>query len=323
METACLLVLGPPGEDLEPDAAHLLADTALVLGSDASVLLEGETGTGKERMARAIHAFHPQRAEAPFVAVDCADFRDGILDSELFGHERGAFTGATAGHAGLIAAAEGGTLFLDEVGDVPPHVQLKLLRLLEARTYRRVGSSDPLPSNFRLICAAHPGLRSRAEEGRLRWDFYYRVATFSLRLPPLRAVPSTIPQLARSVLAELRAGQAVALEPDAGETLMQLPFPGNVRELRHGLEQALLRAGGGPIARRHLPQEWLFRHPGSGPPPPERVVSLAEAERRYLAWACATHRGDRKTLAEQLGISERSLYRKLRERCERPDGAGS
>ncbi len=322
-ETACLLVLGPPGEELEADAAHLLADTALVLGSDASVLLEGETGTGKERMARAIHAFHPLRAEAPFVAVDCADFRDGVLDSELFGHERGAFTGATAGHAGLVAAAEGGTLFLDEVGDVPPHAQLKLLRLLEARTYRRVGSSDPLPSNFRLICAAHPGLRNRAEEGRLRWDFYYRVATFSLRLPPLRAVPSTVPTLARSVLAELRAGQPVMLGSDAEQTLVELPFPGNIRELRHGLEQALLRAGGGPIARRHLPKEWLDQEPGRRLPLPSRVVSLAEAEQRYLAWACATFRGDRKALAKQLGISERSLYRKLREQCEPTDGAGA
>jgi transcriptional regulator of acetoin/glycerol metabolism len=321
-ETACLLVLGPPGQVLDGDAAHLLADTALVLGSDASVLLEGETGTGKERMARAIHAFHPTRAAAPFVAVDCADFRDGVLDSELFGHERGAFTGATAGHAGLIAAAEGGTLFLDEVGDVPPHVQLKLLRLLEARTYRRVGSSDAVPGNFRLICAAHTDLRGRAEDGRLRWDFYYRVATFSLHLPPLREVRSTIPALARSVLAELRAGQAVPLGPDAEQALLELPFPGNFRELRHGLEQALLRAGGGPIARRHLPKEWLDQEPGRRPPLPSRVVSLAEAEQRYLAWACATFRGDRKALAEQLGISERSLYRRLREQGGRSDAAG-
>lgn len=311
-EPSCLLVLGPQEERLAPGEARLLADTALVLGSDVSVLLEGETGTGKERMARAIHALHPQRAHAPFVAVDCADFRDGVLDSELFGHERGAFTGAVVGRAGLVAAAEGGTLFLDEIGDVPPHVQLKLLRLLEARTYRRVGSSNALPSDFRLICATHPGLRAQAESGRLRWDFYYRVATFSLRLPTLRSMPDAIPALARSVLAELGAGGDIVLEPEAERLLVTLPFPGNVRELRHGLEQALLRAGGGPIGRRHLPQDWVGCERLAPASHPSDIVTLAEAERRYLEWALASFRGERKALAERLGISERSLYRKLR-----------
>ncbi|MDA0373140.1 MAG: sigma 54-interacting transcriptional regulator [Planctomycetota bacterium] len=311
-ETACLLVLAEPGDELDADSSRLLADTALVLGSDVSVLLEGETGTGKERLARAIHALHPRRSSAPFIAVDCADFRDGVLDSELFGHERGAFTGATAGRAGLIAAADGGTLFLDEVGDVPPHVQLKLLRLLEARTYRRVGSSESVPSDFRLICAAHPGLRAKAESGRLRWDFYYRVATFSLRLPALRATPRAIAGLARSLLAELGGAYGAALEEDAARRLAGLPFPGNVRELRHGLEQAWLRAGGGPIAERHLPEDWLGHDPAGGLPAGVDIVSLADAERQYLEWASASHRGDRRSLARILGISERSLYRKLR-----------
>lgn len=311
-EAACLLVLAASTDELDADASRLLADTALVLGSDVSVLLEGETGTGKERLARAIHALHPRRSSAPFIAVDCADFRDGVLDSELFGHERGAFTGATAGHAGLIAAADGGTLFLDEVGDVPPHVQLKLLRLLEARTYRRVGSSDSMPSDFRLICAAHPGLRAKAESGRVRWDFFYRVATFSLRLPALRSTPRAIPGLARSLLAELGCGHGTILEADAERRLAALPLPGNVRELRHGLEQAWLRAGGGPIAERHLPEDWLGQDPAAGLASGGDIVSLADAERHYLRWACASHRGDRRTLARTLGISERSLYRKLR-----------
>lgn len=275
------------------------------------MLLLGESGTGKELAAQALHRLSPRR-DRPFVPLDCSGLPETLFESELFGHEKGAFTGATQRKAGLVELADGGTLFLDEIGDLPLTQQVKLLRLLETGTYRRVGGVETLRSDFRLVAATHRDLQRMVEDGTFRRDLYYRISAFPVRLPPLRERREDLPLLVAHLLERLAPQRKVRLSPEAMARLMKHDFPGNVRELRNLLERALLLADGELIEPRHLTGF------ADGPcTEPERaseaeILPLDEVERRYLRHALEQLGGDKKALAARLGISERTLYRRLR-----------
>lgn len=283
-----------------------------VAPAETAVLLQGESGTGKELVARAIHD-GSGRAERPFVVVECSGLTESLFESELFGHERGAFTGAHARKVGLVESAERGTLFLDEIGDVPLGLQVKLLRLLETGTYRRVGSVEPRQANFRLVTATHRNLRTMVDEGRFRRDLFYRISAFPIPLPPLREREEDLALLAESLLRRLSPSRRFGFSDEALDLLREYPFPGNVRELSNVLERATLLAEGGEIKPEHLPEEISGHAPQAGEAAGDAssVLPLAEVERRYLARVAAQFEGDRAELAERLGVSRRTLYRKL------------
>jgi DNA-binding NtrC family response regulator len=279
--------------------------------SDTTVLLLGESGTGKELAAHALHEMS-RRAGGPLVALDCSGLTETLFESELFGHEKGAFTGADTRKQGLVEAAAGGTLFLDEIGDVPLHLQVKLLRLLETGTYRRVGGVETLSADFRLVTATHQDLAGMVERGQFRRDLYYRISVFPIILPPLRERGGDIALLAEALLAGIAPGRALRLTVEAQARIEAYVFPGNIRELRNVLERASLLCDGDAIRPEHLPPEIGGAAPSAGSAGLfDDIVPLHAAEWRYLQWAATRHRGDRKSLARLLGISERTLYRKL------------
>jgi DNA-binding NtrC family response regulator len=318
---------------------RMMALVARVAPSNASVMLRGESGTGKELVARAIHEAS-NRASRPLVVVDCASLAETLFESELFGHERGAFTGASTARAGLVEAADGGTLFLDEVGDIPPAMQVKLLRLLESGTYRRVGSTELRRADLRIVSATHRDLQSLIAEGRFRQDLFFRFAVFPILLPALRERRDDIPLLAAALLERVAPARRLTLSGEALARLAAYDFPGNVRELRNLLERAALLCDDQRIELAHIEQALETCRPASmtpGPPAgPERgrspqPESLSEFLPAPLPQAAATaggtlkalelealrdqlrrHHGSRAELASRLGISERSLYRKLR-----------
>jgi transcriptional regulator with PAS, ATPase and Fis domain len=286
-----------------------------VAPSMTAALLLGESGTGKELIARAIHDASPRR-DRPFVPLECSGLTESLFESELFGHERGAFTGAHAAKAGLVEAANGGTLFLDEVGDIPLPLQVKLLRLLETRSFRRVGGVEPHEADFRLICATHRDLERAVREGGFRQDLYYRISAFPIHLPPLRERREDIRLLAETLLQRIPGGEHLAFAPAALDCLERYPFPGNIRELRNILERAALLADRGVILPKDLPEACREIPDGESPWLPagledSPILSLEEAERAYLRQVLARFRGDRKALAKALGVSERTLFRKL------------
>ncbi|ACL71774.1 sigma-54 interaction domain-containing protein [Thioalkalivibrio sulfidiphilus] len=289
---------------------HMLGLVQRVAPSEAAVLLLGETGTGKELVAQALHELSP-RHTGPFVAVECAGLTDTLFESELFGHERGAFTGATSLKVGLVEAARGGTLFLDELGDIPLGMQVKLLRLLETGTFRRVGGIEPQKADFRLVCATHRDLEALVRAGEFREDLYYRISVFPIHLPTLRERREDLSLLAEALLARIPSARDKRLGRDALAMLRDYPFPGNIRELRNLLERASLLADDREIEARHLAlgphqtrQENLC--PESG-----EIIPLDDLEGRYLRQVSARYRGERRELARLLGVSERTLYRKL------------
>ncbi len=301
-----------------PSFQHMLGLVARAAPSNASILLQGESGTGKELVANAIHAAS-HRADHPFVAVDCSGLPETLFESEVFGHERGAFTGATSRKAGLVEAASGGTLFLDEVGDIPLGMQVKLLRLLETGTYRRVGSTELRRADIRLVSATHRPLLQMIAQGSFRQDLYYRINTFPITVPPLRQRISDIPLLVESLLGRVAPGRRLSVSAAAMQVLCDYPFPGNVRELRNVLERASLMCDGDSIGPEHLADE--IRHapePGGVALSPATATERAhtdnwgDMERRTFLQAVHAHRGSRKALARKLGLSERTLYRKLK-----------
>lgn len=312
-----------------PAFRRMLELVARVAPSDATVMLQGESGTGKELVAKAIHDAS-RRAERPFVAVDCSGLTETLFESELFGHEKGSFTGAASRRIGLVEAATGGTLFLDELGDIPLGMQVKLLRLLETGAFRRVGASDFLKSDVRLISATHRNLREMVADGRFRQDLYYRLNTFPITLPSLQERRADIPLLAKALLERVAAGQDLRLSDAALACLMNYDFPGNVRELRNVLERASLLCDGEMIQPAHLPAEVQdaagrstgkvgagetavpVRPAAPKPASPGASATLSEIEDAALRERLTHHRGNRKALAAELGISERTLYRKLR-----------
>lgn len=294
-----------------PAFVTMLDKVLRVAPSDAAVLLLGETGTGKELVAHAIHEASTREA-GPFVAVDCAGMTETLFESELFGYEKGAFTGATHRKQGLVEAASGGTLFLDEIGELPQALQVKLLRLLETGTYRRVGGLEWLPADFRLIAATHRDLRAMVQDETFRRDLYFRINTFPIHTPALHERPEDIPLLANSLLERVGRQRRRRFSPAALTWLSGRRFTGNIRELRNLIERATLLANGEWIDVAHLDDpldvvpaatDDAFRL--------NEVVDLISLERRYLAWAKARPDGDPASLAGRLGISQRTLYRKL------------
>jgi len=284
-----------------------------VAPAETAVLLQGDSGTGKELVARAIHDNSP-RSNKPFVVVECSGLTESLFESELFGHERGAFTGAHAKKIGLVEAAEGGTLFLDEVGDVPLSLQVKLLRLLETGTYRRVGSTEPQQADFRLVTATHRNLHAMVAKDSFRRDLYYRISAFPIMLPALHERIEDIPLLIESLLSRLSPGQVYSVAPAAMACLQQYAFPGNIRELRNILERATLLADDDLIMPEHLPVEVCNSEASAAGmclPNSDEILSLEEMERRYLIQVVSRFPGDRDSLAGKLGISKRTLFRKL------------
>jgi transcriptional regulator with PAS, ATPase and Fis domain len=280
-----------------------LAELKRVATTMLPVLLLGESGTGKELFARAVHE-NSERADGPFVVVDCSGLTETLFESELFGHEKGAFTGAVARKPGLVDIAQGGTLFLDEIGDVPLAMQVKLLRLIESGTYRRVGSVETLHANFRLVAATHKPLEEMMVSGAFRADLYYRLSTFPIRLPPLRERVEDIGLLANSFLQRRDPAKRLVIDDEALVCLQRYAWPGNIRELRNALDRASLFADDGVIRTHHLPPAITAHTPG---------LPTAAGDQRSLQQMAATFKGTRSELAKYLGLSERTLYRRLRE----------
>ncbi len=297
-----------------PAFLQMLGFVARVAPSETTALLLGETGTGKEMVARAIHAMSP-RSDGPFVPVECTGLSEALFETEMFGHEKGAFTGADHRKTGLVEAAAGGTLFLDEIGDVSLPQQVKLLRLIETGRYRRVGGVEPIASDVRLLVATHRDLDAMVLEGSFRADLFYRINAFPIRLPPLRERREDIAVLAESLLERMAANKTLVLAPDALQALQLCDFPGNVRELRNALERASLLADAGVIHAEHLPCAFPAATESGAPStrgdtlmrPVGRAPVNAELQEVLRA-----HRGSRKELAEKLGLSERTLYRRLK-----------
>jgi two-component system, NtrC family, response regulator HydG len=280
---------------------------------DAPVLLTGESGSGKERIARQIHALSP-RSNGPFIPVNCGALPETLLESELFGHVKGAFTGADRDHQGLFEAATGGTLLLDEVGEIPLPVQVKLLRVLQDREVRRVGSAKSRKVDVRIVAATNRDLGEMVRAREFRKDLYYRLKVVSIEVPPLRERREDVLPLAHAFVrrncTRYHCGPC-SLSARALDRLLEYPWPGNVRELEHAMERAVVLAEGKPrIEEGDLPPEVLAG--GDVPPVNEILLPLAELERRHILRVLAHHGGSRKETAKTLGIGANTLWRKLR-----------
>jgi two-component system response regulator HupR/HoxA len=292
----------------------VLALVGKVAGSSATVLVEGETGTGKELVARSIHAHGPRRA-ALFVAVNCAALSEGILESELFGHRRGAFTGAVADRKGLFEVADGGTLFLDEISETTPALQAKLLRVLQEGEVRPVGENRARAIDVQVIAATNRVLEEEVKAGRFREDLYYRLRVFPIRVPPLRERLEDIPLLARHLIRRIAAQLKKPIGEPSEELLAALvryPFPGNVRELANELERAILLAEpAGPITDDLL-SERLLEAAGNGAPPGLLQQKTDEFEREQIVAALGRAGGVKTRAADELGLTYRGLLKKMR-----------
>jgi two-component system response regulator AtoC len=284
--------------------------------TDATVLITGETGTGKELAARAIHR-RSRRRDAPLVTVNCAAVPMNLLESELFGHVKGAFTDAKTDRKGLFVQAHGGTLFLDELGEMPLDMQVKLLRALEVRAVRPVGGHQEIPFDVRLLAATHQDLQACVEEGTFREDLYYRIAVVELPMPPLRARGADVLLLAQVLLDQLaqQHGKKVrGLSPPVAERLLAYAWPGNVRELRNCIERAVALARFEDLVVEDLPaqvREYTAAHVLVAANDPSELVSLAEVERRYVERVMQAVGGNKRQAAQVLGLDRTTLYRKL------------
>jgi two-component system, NtrC family, response regulator AtoC len=292
------------------EAVFELARTAAK--SNSTVLILGESGTGKELLARAIHAESPRR-DGPFVGVSCAALTETLLESELFGHEKGAFTGAGSSARGKFEIAAGGTLFLDEIGDISPKLQMDLLRVLEAREFRRVGGSQVIKTDVRIIAATNRDLKKLVESGSFREDLYYRLKVIPVTLPPLRERKEDIPLLAEYLLGQFRSEMRKPLEgvsAEALEVLMAYDWPGNVRELRNVLERGAVLAKGSILTPMEL--ELTLPTPPGATAPTEPVNSLRDAERRHVVGVLKQHKWNISRSARTLGIDRVTLYNKIK-----------
>jgi transcriptional regulator with PAS, ATPase and Fis domain len=282
-----------------------------VAPGNAAVLLSGESGCGKELAARALHTAS-LRSKQPMVTLECAGLNEMLFESELFGHVKGAFTGANYNKPGLAEAANGGTLFLDEVADIPLPLQVKLLRLIETGTYRPVGSVEVKHSDFRLVCATHRNLASMVEEGSFRQDLYYRINVFPIRIPSLAQRRGDIPMLANAMLKSAAGDHQYFLTESATELLKQHDYRGNIRELRNILARAIVLTNTNVIDKRVIADSLAAGlEQGAGQILWPEDLSLRDAEKRYLHELMDRHDNDKEAVARVAGISLRSLYRKL------------
>ncbi len=278
----------------------------------SNVLITGETGTGKDMVARAIYNLSP-RQNKPFIAINCASLVEGLLESELFGHVRGAFTGALKDKPGLFEVADGGTIFLDEIGDMPLPLQAKLLRVIETGEVRRVGDTKVRKVDVRIISATNRSLKEMIKKGRFREDLYYRLNIIQIDIPPLRKRREDIPVLSSYFLGELnqKMGKDIkGLDEKVLELFKNLPWEGNARELRNVIERAYIVAKGDYITLSDIPEE--YRKTTGAEEPPDISTSLEEMERNYIMEILKMTSGNCSRAARFLGISRRSLYRKLK-----------
>jgi transcriptional regulator with PAS, ATPase and Fis domain len=288
---------------------------ARVAPTRSTVLLTGESGTGKEVVARALH-YNGTRASGPFVTIDCGGLAESLLESELFGHVRGAFTGAIAARRGLFEIGDGGTVFLDEIGDIGPNTQAKLLRVLELQEVKPVGGNESVRIDVRLIAATNKDLRAAVQEGQFREDLFYRLNVVSIHLPPLRERPEDIPALARHFLQKYVGSNAKAIGGIAPETMALLeayPWPGNARELENAIERAVAVSRHPVLLPEDLPRQ-VAGAPlgaGTGPSLSDGMLSLDEVTSRHLRRVLALTGNNKKRAAEILGIDRRTLYRML------------
>ena len=298
-----------------------------VAPTDATVIIEGPSGTGKELAARALHSLS-KRADGPFVAVECSALAKDLLESELFGYAPGAFTGASAqGRVGHVESAHGGTLFLDEIGEIDLSTQVKLLRVLESRTVKRVGGTEDIPVDFRLVAATNRNLAQMVAEGKFREDLYYRLNVIDIRMPALKDHAEDIPQLVDRFLKEFASKNGVdaaGMSPTALKALCEYSWPGNVRQLRNVVEKMVVLSGGPELTVDDLPPEITSpapppaapaAAPASAAPVPSAAAphSLADTERQQIHAALDACRGNKTKAAALLGISRRTLHRKLKE----------
>ena len=320
MVVSSSLELGPGSAESEtlvarsPAMRRVLDLARRAAASDATVLVTGESGTGKERLARFIHATSPRR-DGAFVAIDCGALPDTLLESELFGHRRGAFTGATHDKEGLFVSASGGTIFLDEIGETSPALQVRLLRVLQERVVRPVGATRDVPVDVRVVAATHRDLEAMVGEGRFRQDLYYRLCVVPLRLPPLRERREDVLPLAQAFIAETcrrnHCGPC-SLSSSVLDALQSYLWPGNVRELQNVIERAVVLAGDKPqIQLDDLPPE-LRGAPAHLAGEAGAILPLAEVERRHILATLERLGGDRKATAKALGISANTLWRRLK-----------
>jgi transcriptional regulator with PAS, ATPase and Fis domain len=285
-----------------------------VADSDANILILGENGTGKELIANALH-YNSRRAKGPFIKINCAAIPKELIEAELFGHRRGAFTGAVQDRDGLLEQAQGGSLLLDEIGEMPPYLQTKLLRVLQEREYRPVGSDRVVRVDFRLICATNVDLDAALKDGRLREDLYFRINTITLRVPPLRERTEDLPLLCDHFLDRFRQRyqrNVRTIAPAAYHLLIRNRWPGNVRELENAIERAVLVAKGSEITPADLPEP-LRADAGPGGDivlPPHRT--LAEIERMAILQALERTNWNKQEAAAQLGLYRPTLYSKMR-----------
>jgi DNA-binding NtrC family response regulator len=302
-----------------PTIRTVQAEAQRVASTDATVLLEGESGTGKELFARAIHELSARR-KRPFVAINCAAIPDSLIESELFGHERGSFTGAMARRLGKFELADGGTIFLDEIGELSPATQGKLLRVLQERSFHRVGGTISIQVDVRILAASNRPLDRLVSQGLFREDLYYRVRVFPIRIPPLRDRPEDIDPLVDWFLGHLPqelGKKEIRIAPSARERLREYEWPGNVRELKNCLERAIILSDGGVIEERSLrlapdvPEQPAERRGESLEDVRERGARTAE--RLWLARALERAKGDRTAAASELGLTRRRFEAKLKE----------
>jgi DNA-binding NtrC family response regulator len=300
-----------------PEFRRLLKLIELVAPSDGTVLITGETGAGKERVAKLIHARSPRRFR-PFVVVECATLQESLLESEVFGHERGAFTGADRGKPGLFEVANSGTIFLDEIGEVSPATQTKLLRVLDTSTFRHVGGTGEIHVDVRVLTATNRDISAMVQQGLFREDLFYRLSTITVEVPPLRARGADVELLAQHFVTMLndRFGSGKQISEEALQLLRRHNWPGNVRELLHVVEAAMVLCEGTCINPEHLPATFGNSRVAVAPSFSSNGASLPtleQAEREHIRLALLASDGHRGSAAKILGISERNLYRKLRE----------
>ncbi len=291
---------------------RILDTLPAIAGTDTPVLVLGESGTGKEILARAIHSSSP-RAEGPFVAVNCGALPENLLESELFGYRKGAFTDAKTDKPGRFDRAQGGTLFLDEIGDLPMALQVKLLRVVQESAYEPLGSTEPVKADVRLITATNRDLASLVQGGGFRRDLYYRINVLTVDLPPLRERSGDLPLLVEHFLyhySRVQAKRIDELSPEAMGVLAGHDFPGNIRELENVLQHAFIMCPSGRIEKRHLPDYLIAHAPSSAPPPEDDSLERFETDR--IRRALERNRYSRSRTAHELGIHPSTLWRKMK-----------